>query len=137
MNSRKALGVGWIAVVTSLAACSPVMESNRPDPIDLKQFVVGEERTKVITVIGAPLTNFQEAGNACDVYQLYTDGPGSGGKVAIAAGEAVVDVFTLGLAEVIFTPVEAGTKNAKHTVTFCYGTDNMLVSVKQSETKVN
>jgi len=137
MIARGILVIGLIASAIGLAACSPVMESNRPDPIDLKQFTVGEDRIKVITTLGAPMSTVENAGNSCDVYQLFTDGPGSGGKVAIAAGEAVADVFTLGLAEVVFTPVEVGTKNAKHTVTFCYGPDTKLVSVQQSDTKVN
>jgi hypothetical protein len=137
MKIRRALSFGLVGAAVSLAACSPVMESNRPDPIDLKQFTVGEDRIKVITTLGAPMSTVENAGNSCDVYQLYTHGPGASGKVAIAAGEAVADVFTLGLAEVVFTPVEAGTKNAKHTVTFCYGADTKLVSVQESETKVN
>ena len=126
----------WLPVL-AMTACSPVMESNRPDPVDLTQFKTGEERIKVITTLGAPMSTVPDAGNSCDLYQLFTHGPGSSGKVAIAAGEAVADVFTLGLAEVIFTPVEAGTKNAKHTVTFCYGSDDKLVKVSESDTKVN
>jgi hypothetical protein len=52
---------------------------------------------------------------------------------AITAGEAVADVFTLGLAEVIFTPAQAATEDDKHTVVFCYSPDNKLASVNQSE----
>ena len=54
------------------------------------------------------------------------------GKGAIAAGEAVGDVLTLGLSEVVFTPIEGGTRNARHTVTFCYDKDNKLVSLNDS-----
>jgi hypothetical protein len=42
----------------------------------------------------------------------------------------VADVFTLGLAEVVFTPVEAGTKNRLYTVTFYYP-DEALVNVEE------
>jgi hypothetical protein len=54
------------------------------------------------------------------------------GKGAIAATEAVADVFTLGLAEVVSSPIEGGTWNAKHTVTMCYDKDEKLVSQSES-----
>jgi hypothetical protein len=54
--------------------------------------------------------------------------PGGVGKGVIAAGEGAADAVTLGLAEVLFTPLEAGTTNAKHSVTFCYDNDEKLLS---------
>jgi hypothetical protein len=126
-----AFGFLWIA------GCSPVMEAMRPDPVDLSQFVVGENRINVLAQIGAPLATTKKGKNSCDIYKLYTHGPGSVGKGAIAAGEAVADLFTLGLTEVVTTPVEAATKNSKHTVVFCYTPDEKLVFVKQSQTAVS
>ncbi len=58
-------------------------------------------------------------------------------KASLAAGEAVGDVLTLGLTEVLFTPAEAATRNSKHTVMFCYGPDHKLVSVNESDMKVD
>lgn len=104
------------------------MEATRPTPVDTTQFAVGETRFQVVEAIGAPVASVKNNDQSCDVYKLYTRGPGGVGKGAIAAGEGVADVFTLGLAEVIFTPIEAGTKNAKHTVTFCYDKDEKLLS---------
>jgi hypothetical protein len=65
--------------------------------------------------------------------ELYTHGPSGAGKGAIAAGEVIADVFTLGLAEIIFTPTEAATKNTKHTVIFCYSPDGKLASMSHSD----
>jgi hypothetical protein len=109
------------------------MEANRPDPVDMSQFVIGEKRMKVLTSIGSPLSTTKDGGNSCDIYKLYTEGHSAAGKGAIAAGEAVADVFTLGLAEVIFTPAQAATKDEKHAVVFCYAPDDTLVSINQSE----
>ena len=119
----------------SLAACSPIMEATRPDPIDMKQFVIGESRLKVLAAVGSPLATAKgkDSDESCDLYKLYTRGPDGGGKAVIAAGEIVADVFTLGLTEVIFTPVEAGTRNTKHAVTFCYSPDDKLASIDQSD----
>ena len=128
----------WIIIMCALlGACSPVMEANRPDPIDLKKFTPGERRFDVLAELGNPVASAPESDTSCDIYKLYTHGPEAAGKGAIAAGEIVADIFTIGLAEVIFTPVEAATRNSKHTVLFCYSQDNKLVSVKESETHVD
>jgi hypothetical protein len=120
-----------------LAACSPVMEANRPDPIDLKSFAPGEKKFDILAEIGSPIASAPDGGNSCDIYKLFTRGPDSVGKGVIAAGEIAADIFTIGLAEVVFTPVEAATKNSKHTVVFCYDPNSQLVSVKESETHVD
>ncbi len=113
------------------------MEANRPDPVDLKEFGIGEKRIDVLAKLGSPASSVPDSSNSCDIYKLYTHGPGRGGKTAIAVGEAAADVFTLGLAEVVFTPVEAGTKSGKHTVLFCYDNGDKLVSVRESEMRVS
>src|ERR1700733_14434993 len=122
------------AALSCLSACAPVMEANRPDPVDLKKFVVGETtRMNVVAQVGSPTSSMQDNGNSCDVYKLYTHGPSGAGKGAIAAGEVVAEVFTLGLAEIIFTPTAAATKTPKHPVIFCYAPDYKLVSMNQSD----
>jgi hypothetical protein len=126
--NRTTLTLAGILMLAA-TACSPVMEATRPDPVDMSQFAVGESRTQVVGVVGGPTATVKDGDHSCDVYKLYTRGPGAVGKGAIAAGEAVADVFTLGLTEVIFTPVEAGTRNAKHTVTFCYDDSGKLLSI--------
>lgn len=113
----------------ALSSCAPVMEATRPNPVDIHQFMIGEPRMSVIQVIGAPQSNLRNsAEQSCDVYRLYTRGPDAISRGAIAAGEAVADVFTLGLTEIIFTPVEVGTRQSQHTVTFCYD-DGKLAAV--------
>jgi len=103
----------------------------------LSQFVIGQKRMNVLAEIGSPAATTPDGVDSCDIYKLYTRGPESGGKGAIAAGEVVADVLTLGLTELIFTPVEAATRNSKHTVVFCYDHDSRLASVKESDTHVD
>jgi hypothetical protein len=119
------------------ATCSPVMEATRPDPVNLQQFAPGERRIDVLAEVGGPIASTPDGPDTCDIYKLYTRGPGGAGKGAIAAGEVVGDVLTLGLSEVLFTPVEAATRNSKHNVLFCYGADGKLVSARESETHVD
>lgn len=128
---RNVVTTGALALALGLGACGPVMEAQRPDPVDLSQFKPGEKRIEVVKIVGVPPATVADGANSCDVYQLYTHGPSSGGKAAAAFGEGVTDVFTLGLAEVIWTPTEALTKNSLYTVTFCYDKDAQLLKVDE------
>jgi len=132
---RKFIAVAIASVM--VAGCSPVMEVMRPDPVELSSFIIGEKRLNVLSEIGSPVATTKDGKNSCDIYKLYTKGPGAVGKGAIAATEAVADVLTLGLSEVITTPGEAATKNSKHTVVFCYSPNEKLVSVKEADSAVD
>jgi hypothetical protein len=134
MKPRHAAALALVVLFFS-SGCSVVMESTRPTPVDMSQFAVGESRLQIVETLGAPTATVKqsEGDQSCDVYKLYTHGPGGVGKGAIAATEAVADVFTLGLAEVVSSPIEGGTRNAKHTVTMCYDKDGKLVSQNESE----
>ncbi len=133
-QSGAVVAQAMLALILTLAleGCGPVLEATRPDPVDISQFVPGETHFDVVAKLGAPIAKVPNNGQSCDVYQLYTRGPGAASKGALAAGEAVGDVLTLGLAEVVWTPVEAATRNSKHPVTFCYDSSNKLVSVLES-----
>jgi hypothetical protein len=113
------------------------MEATRPDPVDIDRFVIGEKRIEILAEVGNPAATVSDAGHSCDIYKLYTRGPGAVEKGAIAAGEIAGDFFTLGLSEVLFTPVEAATRNSKHTVLFCYDSEGKLLSAKESESHLN
>jgi hypothetical protein len=118
-----------IPVLSLLPGCSVYMEATRPTPVDLSKFEPGQTRDAVVEQLGTPKGTTREAdGASCDSYALYTKGYGAGGKVPVAFVEGAADVFTLGLAEVISTPVEAATKNDLHPVTICYS-DEKLVRV--------
>ena len=121
-----------LTLILILAGCSVVMEATRPTPVDLTQFHPGESRDDVVGVIGAPTgTVASSVGEACDAYELYTHGYGAGGKVGIAVLEGAADVFTIGLAEAVTSPVEGATRNQKHTVLFCYK-DSKLARLKEN-----
>ena len=131
---RWALGaVALWAVVSVVYACSAYMEATRPEPTDISQFTIGTPREDVLTRLGQPVVSTTENGNSCDVYHLYTQAIGAMGRAPIAIAETAADVFTVGLAEVVLTPAEMVTRNAKYPVKFCYR-DNKLLSVTESST---
>lgn len=127
--------VAVLAFMSAAASgCSTVMEATRPDPVRLDKFTLGEQRFDVLAQLGAPVVAREKKGDqSCDIYKLYTHGPSGMEKGAIAAGEAVGDVLTWGLFEVVATPGEAATKNKLHAVVFCYSADDKLVSVNESQ----
>lgn len=130
---RPLMTVVFAGLLSGLAGCSTVMEANRPDPVRLSQFHAGDRRFDVLGKIGAPMVAAQKDDEkSCDVYRIYTHGASGLRKGAVAAGEAVADVATLGLFEVIATPTEAATKNKLHTVAFCYSKEERLVSLSDS-----
>jgi len=131
-NGACAFGL-FAMLAFSAAGCSTYLEATRPDPVDLDKFKPGEQRIDVIAQVGTPSSSLKDQDKSCDVYQLYTHGPGRWGKAGIALGEAAADVFTLGLAEAVTTPAEAATRNKLHTVLFCYAADDKLAFVRESE----
>jgi hypothetical protein len=124
---NKTLPVHWMVVgslITSaclIAGCSVVMEATRPAPVRLAQFDPGESRDDVVAKLGEPISNTTDAdGASCDLYELPLSGYGNWAKAGIAFGEFLADVGTIGIAEVVSTPTEAGTRNKKTPVWFCY-----------------
>jgi hypothetical protein len=115
-----------------LGSCSTVMEYNRPEATNLKQFYVGEKRIDVISNIGSPTTSVKDGDNSCDVYSLYTSGVSRAGKAGIILVEGAADFFTLGLTEVIATPAEAASKSKRHTVMLCYSASETLSEVRNN-----
>lgn len=118
-----------------LTGCSAYLEATRPDPVNLQNFYVGMTRIDVLAKLGAPTGAVTDENQKCDIYRLYTTGPDAVSRGAIAAGEVAADVFTLGLAEVATTPTEAATRNAQHTVLFCYTPDNKLGWVRDTSSR--
>src|SRR5438309_1150086 len=78
-------GVVVLVLILLSNGCSVVMESTRPTPVDTSQFVVGESHLQIVEVLGAPTATIKQGDQSCDVYKLYTHGPGGVGKGAIAA----------------------------------------------------
>lgn len=134
MNPRTAARSMFAVALTctALMGCSPMMEADRPTPVDLSQFHKNEPRLKVVSVVGAPQGHINDKGLSCDVYKLYTEGHNLLSKGLITTGEVLGDVATLGLAEIFFTPAQSMTKEHKHTVLFCYGPNDTLAQISNS-----
>ena len=87
--------------------CSVYMAANQPDKKDVSVFNVGTPRTHVIAEAGRPIyTKENSDGTLTDTF-VFVQGYSSGSKAGRAIFHGAADVLTLGLWEVIGTPVEA------------------------------
>ncbi|KXV02700.1 hypothetical protein AD929_01970 [Gluconobacter potus] len=115
------------SVFLLLAACGGGMPA--PEPVLLSQFNQNTDRFGVVSTVGKPEGTIQKSGRPCDIYKIYTSGLTAGGRAAMKAGEVVTSVATLGLAQIVWAPVKAGTRPQQHTVLFCFGPDDKLVDI--------
>ena len=87
--------------------CSVYMAANQPTKKDVSVFNIGTPRTHVIAEAGRPLHTKEKAdGTLTDTF-VFVQGYSSGSKAGRALFHGAADVLTLGLWEVIGTPVEA------------------------------
>src|SRR6201998_2522735 len=120
-----------------MTACSAGMEASRPVPVDLSQFHAGDSRFNVVSGVGGAKGTIDDIAGPCDIYSLYTTGLGGFGKGVVTGSEVITDVATLGLAEIIWTPVQASTRPRQHTVTFCYDRNERLLSMLSRDPAAN
>ncbi len=89
-----------------VTGCSVVMATQQPSRMDFSVLSEGVDRSRVIAELGSPLTTEVKDGKRTDVFSVR-QGYSTGAKVGRALFHGVADVFTLGLWEVVGTPVEA------------------------------
>jgi hypothetical protein len=75
VNSAMTRKVATLAVVAALCACSPIMEANRPDPVDVNQFALGQSKISVMSEVGGPIATTPDGLNSFDLYKLFTRRP--------------------------------------------------------------
>jgi len=98
------LVMGSILLITS--GCSVYMAAKQPGQKDLSVLKEGTPRSHVIAELGAPVWSGEKNGNKVDMF-AFTQGYSAGAKAGRAFFHGAADFFTLGLWEVIGTPVES------------------------------
>lgn len=92
--------------VTLFYGCSINHAAKAPTPSDYKQVTLGASRTETIARLGFPKITDQKDNKKVDLFDLF-DGYHSATKARIILYIAG-DLMTLGLAEIIFWPIESG-----------------------------
>ena len=121
-----------ILLALSISGCSVGMALSGKEAKDVSVLSTGAHRDSVIAKIGPPQTSITEAdGSLVDTWDVVKGNAPSAGR-AVAHG--VMDFMTLGLWEVVGTPVEMVAGVEKHTIyTVRYDSENKVKSMSVSE----
>jgi hypothetical protein len=119
--------VSALALIPVLAACSVGMALSGEENPDLGAIRVGAVRGEVELHLGAPVRSASlDDGRRADVYQYQIGNQPSAGR---AIGHGVMDVLTLGLWEVVGTPIE-GVQGETYYATITYDRDDKVVDIQ-------
>ena len=119
----------WILALTlALPGCSIYKAATAPDPIVLDNIKVGANRTAIVGTLGVPKTSETKQDVKTDVFE-FVNGSHSGTKARIIAYIAG-DIFTAGIAEILFWPIElAAGQGTQGRAVVTYGMDDIARSV--------
>ena len=112
----------------AMTGCSPVMAARQPGDKDLTVLREGTPRHVLIGEFGAPASSEVKDGIRTDIF-AFRQGYSTGARVGRTVLHAVFDVFTLGLWEVVGTPVEAGFSGSDMSVQVTYDPDDKVKTV--------
>jgi hypothetical protein len=97
---------------------------------DLGAVRTGAARGEVELHLGSPVrSTLLDGGRRADVYQYEVGNEPSAGR---AAGHAAMDVLTLGIWEIVGTPIE-GVQGEKYTATIVYDESDRVVDLKTAK----
>lgn len=92
--------------ILNTTGCSVFMAAKQPDKKDTKMLVVGVPRATVLSELGAPISTVQKNNETIDIFS-FKQGYGKAAKFGRTMFHGVADIATLGLWEIIGTPVES------------------------------
>jgi hypothetical protein len=103
MQKVKALILVGIILLSS--GCSVFMAAKQPDKKNVDLFKVGTPRSMLLAEFGMPTVSELRDGKKYEIYK-FVQGYSVGAKAGRAVFHGAADVLTLGLWEVVGTPVE-------------------------------
>lgn len=120
------LFIKLIILFFTLSGCSVGMAMSGKETPNLGMVQVGASRGEIELTLGPPgKTVTLKNGNRMDVYEYEV---GNDPSVGRAAGHAVMDLLTLGLWEIIGTPIEA-VQGDKRILNIIYDKEDIVLSI--------
>lgn len=127
----------WVclsAIVVLLQGCSVGMALSGDENPDLGAVRVGATRGEVEMHLGSPVQSATLAGGRrADTYEYEIGDEPSAGR---AIGHGVMDVLTLGLWEIVGTPIE-GVQGERYRATLTYGENDTVEDIKTRKVASN
>ena len=128
------IAFAWLAIATPITACSVGMAISGSENPDLGAVRVGASRGEIEMQLGSSFkTVTLDDGNRIDVYEYEIGNESSAGR---AIGHGVMDVLTLGLWEIVGTPIE-GFQGEKYRATVTYDPSDKAVAIKSKKVTTN
>lgn len=115
------------ALAMLLGGCSIFHAVNAPPPVDYKKISTGTTRVDTIALLGTPKWTQKKGDQELDYFE-FTDGYHglTKARILIYAGG---DLFTAGLSEILFYPLEVNLLDGKSCrATVHYGSDDRVTS---------
>jgi len=128
MKKLHAVVFAFVAAV-ALEGCSASRALDEPHEKDLNVLKPGTDRDLVRAELGAPLPS--AAGATCDVF-AFPEGS-TGWRYMRALSYSVLDVGTLGLAEIVTNPVESSVGKSKVQLRICYTATQQVAYTERLE----
>ncbi len=129
MKMRNLAFAIMLSALPAFSGCAVYMAANQPDKRDVSVLQEGTYRGKVLAELGQPVSTETRDGQRVDVFN-FVQGYSDGAKVGRAALHAAADVFTLGLWEVVGTPIEAVADGSEVQVEVFYDAEDNVKEVK-------
>jgi hypothetical protein len=128
------LAVSTVLVCLSLQACSVGMALSGSENPDLGAIRVGASRGEVELHLGTAIkTTPLPDGKRADVYEYEIGNEPSAGR---AVGHGVMDVLTLGIWEIVGTPIE-GVQGETYHATIVYDQDDRVAEINTQKVSSN
>ena len=128
--------IGLTAAVLLTAAipitgCSVYMSASRSTYKDTSVIQLGADRAVVLKELGPPHASLKlENGGYKDIYKIDPDAHRAGSKGAAVAWHVIADIFTIGLWEVVGTPLELAAQDKPVTFILKYDDKEKLVEME-------
>ncbi len=117
-----------------LSGCSIYQAAHAPAPVEYKKVHVGSTRNETISILGFPKMTNNNGNQKVDTFEFF-DGFHQASKARIILYLAG-DIFTAGLAELIFWPLEENAFDGKQCRgTVSYGTDEHVINYDITDSK--
>lgn len=120
------IGVCTIGTLTS--GCAVYMAANQPDKKDLGVLKAGTPRSSLLAEFGTPIHTATRNGARVDIFS-FTQGYSGLEKGGRAVLHGAADVLTLGIWEVVGTPIEGAANGTKVSVEVAYDAEDRVAHV--------
>lgn len=117
-------------VLVAVRGCSIYMRANRPVYRNVNVAQHGATRTAVVGELGLPERSEERNGKRIDTYRLDPEAGTKGTKMAVTSAHFIADAATLGLWEIVGTPLEMATKHDLVTYVITYSAEDRIESVQ-------